>query len=99
MSLPVQAVGIPWYNRADYPRILEIMEDAEVLPDTFDQWLQRAEKTREQFLRRGAIVVKAQIEPDAFVAWCRANSRHVDADGRTAFANLVAYQYATKHQH
>lgn len=96
MPIPngVQAVGIVWYSREDYPRILEIMEDREVLPGTFEKWLYAAEKGRQQFLRRGLIVVKAEIKPDAFVAWCAANNRRVDADGRNAFANLVAYQYA-----
>lgn len=98
MSLPIEAIGIPWYARDDYRRILEVMEDAHLLPKTFDKWLYRAEKTRQEHLRSGVIVVKAQIEPDAFVAWCRENSQHVDASGRNAYASLVAYQYYLKAQ-
>jgi hypothetical protein len=93
-DLPVKAIGIAWYGREDYARILEVMEDREVLPRTFEKWLYAAEKGRQKFLGTGVIVVKANIKPDEFVAWCAANNRRVDSDGRKAFANLVAYQYA-----
>jgi hypothetical protein len=96
MSSTIRAIGIAWYRREDYPRILQIMEDAHLLPRTFEKWLYAAEKGREKLLRSGALVVKAEIEPDAFVACCQSSGHKVDAQGRMAFSNLVAYEYAMK---
>ncbi len=46
MSISV-VVGVPWYTRQNYRRILEIMEDAHLLPSTFDKWLHAAEEVIE----------------------------------------------------
>jgi hypothetical protein len=94
----VQAIGIPWYEREDYARILEIMEDADLLPGTFEKWLYSADKAREKFMRTGAIVVKAHVKPDEFAAWCKVNNQRLNAQGRMNFGNFVAYQYALKAQ-
>lgn len=48
MTLQVRALGMAWYRRQDYGRILEIMEDAHLLPPTFDKWLGKAEKLESQ---------------------------------------------------
>jgi hypothetical protein len=44
MAPPLIGTGIPWYKREDYPLILEIMEDADGLPATYDEWEELAEE-------------------------------------------------------
>jgi hypothetical protein len=88
----ISATGIGWYNREDYPRILEIMEDADVLPTTYDTWRQKAEGLERQIKASGAIVVRAVIEPKEFVAWCAARGLKVNAKARTAFGSECAYR-------
>ncbi len=83
-------VGMAWYERDDYPRILEIMEDAEKLPRTYDEWKQRAELGESQMRAAGRRVVRAIIKPEEFVAWCATNGHNVDTNGRTAFASAEA---------
>lgn len=79
--------GIPWYKRADYARILEIMVDAELLPVTFDQWQGKAEKIERDLIRAGTPVHRVHVDPQQFVTWCAGRGLHVDADGRRAFAS------------
>lgn len=78
--------GLAWYRRQDYPRILQIMADAELLPPTFDKWQGKAEKLEREIARKGGKPVRVQIDPDKFVAWCTAHGHDVDAAGRRAFA-------------
>lgn len=92
MSTTIRATGIPWYAREDYPGILAIMEDAQVLPATWEEWFKRAKKVRDQLRAQGHIVEQVHIDPDTFPEWCGANGHNVDAKGRTAFANLHAYR-------
>ena len=89
---PVRAVGIGWYYRQDYRRILEIMEDADKLPATYDQWLKSAETGERELKRAGHIVVRAVIEPEEFLAWCRARGLNVDAKARMQWGSEVAHR-------
>jgi hypothetical protein len=80
------AIGMSWYCRESYSRILEVMEDADRLPHTYDQWLKSAEAGESKLQRAGHIVVRAVIDPDEFVAWCLARSLKVDAQARMQWA-------------
>lgn len=86
----ISAVGIPWYKRSDYARILEVMEDRDKLPLTFDKWQSKAEQIERQTRTAGKIVARAYIDPDHFVAWCAANGLHIDSHARGMWASEVA---------
>ena len=86
----VRAVGIAWYHQQDYHRILDIMEDADLLPAGYDEWLKSAETGERQLKRSGQIVVRAVINPDEFPSWCRTRSLKIDAEGRMRWANEAA---------
>lgn len=92
----VRAIGIPWYDREDYSRILSIMEDASLLPRSYDQWLQKAESVERAQKAQGMIAIRAIIDPSAFQAWCRARSLNVDAKARAMFASEVAFREVNK---
>ena len=47
-----RAVVIVWYSREDYKTVLEVMDDAESLPKTYNEWLGGAEKRVVKLLRR-----------------------------------------------
>ncbi|MCG6203672.1 hypothetical protein LPW26_03400 [Rhodopseudomonas sp. HC1] len=95
-SQPIRAMGIPWYERDSYDRILQVMQDAHVLPATFEDWQQLARKVERTGQSSGTIVVRAVINPDEFVAWCRGRRLNVDAEARMTFANEAAYKAAIK---
>jgi hypothetical protein len=86
-SHPIRAVGIAWYARQDYRRIVEIMDDADQLPGTFDQWLKRAEATEREMKRAGHTVARTMIKPDEFAAWCRAKGLSLDGKARSQWSS------------
>jgi hypothetical protein len=98
MNQSVQAVGIAWYQEADYDRCKALFADGPNFPLSFLQWQDQAEQIRKRCVRNGQIVVKTYIDPDTFPAWCAANGKNVDASGRTAFASAEAYR-VTKERH
>jgi hypothetical protein len=91
-SMQVRSVGMCWYLAQDYPRILEIMEDAKKLHKTHDQWLKAAELGERELKRKGHIVVRALIDPEAFTVWCRENGLNRDSNARSTFASCEALQ-------
>ncbi len=89
------AVGLPWFYRQDYGRILEIMEDAAAMPERYDQWLKQAEAFERQVKRAGKVPVRAIVDPGEFPAWCRARGLKIDGKARVQFANEAAYRQPT----
>lgn len=94
----IRAAGISWFREEDYPRILEIMTDAHVLPPTYQVWREKAERQERTAKASGVIVIRAVIEPDEFLAWCAREGLNVDAKARTAFAaDFAARQVKATH--
>lgn len=94
MQPPILAVGIPWYRKADYRKILKIMTDSHLLPATYEQWEHKAQSVEADMRAQGYVVVRAIIDPKTFRAWCRERSLNVDARGRSEFAHHEAYHQA-----
>jgi hypothetical protein len=88
-------IGIAWYRREDYPELRGIMEDAHVLPLTYDGWLRLAVAIVRLAHSRGCRVVKTAIEPETFSAWCRATGQRPDVSARTQFVNLEVENYCS----
>lgn len=88
--MKVQVIGVPWYKREQYDEILRVMEDASLLPRTYDAWLQAAEKVFESQERIGIVAVKAYVDPATFPDWCRARGLTVNAAARIQYASTTA---------
>jgi hypothetical protein len=98
VPIPVRAVGMVWYRQADYPRILQIMADADKLPTTWEKWSERAEQGFRLNTEKGFLVEKVYLDPDEFSGWCKARGLDIDAKARTRFANEAVYaKYRTTH--
>ena len=88
VSPPVSA--LPWYDRRDYPALLKLFSDPELLPATYDAWLNRAEQTESQLQNAGLAVARIWIRPMPFAAWCRERNVSPDQRARLTFANEAA---------
>lgn len=88
--MQIAATGFAWYNREDYPRILEIMTDAGELPETYDGWLERAESAERELKANGVDIVRAIIKPDPFLGWCATRGLKPNASARTRFGSDAA---------
>lgn len=85
-KMPIRAMGMAWYKREDYPRILQIMEDADKLAPTHEKWQYAAHKGERELQAKGTLVIRAIIDPDEFLAYCARHELKVDAQARTRFA-------------
>jgi hypothetical protein len=78
--------GLAWYKREDYPKLLAIFDDADSLPDTYEEWLEEAGEIERKLIIQGHRVVRAAIDPATFPGWCEAKGLKLDATARTRFA-------------
>jgi len=95
MSQQVQAIGMVWYKRENFDRLMAMFEDRHKLHRTFDEWLRDAEIGRKAQEAKGVRVVCVDIDPATFPAWCAGRGLRVDAKARTEYANLIAYKVLT----
>lgn len=84
-AMQVQAIGIPWYRKEDYPKLLGIFEDADKLPGAFEDWLSKAESVEKAQCQVGRNVFRVIIEPDAFPLWCASKGLKIDSHSRNVF--------------
>lgn len=96
--MQISAMGIGWYERDDYPRILQIMEDGNKLPRTYENFLTAAERGELEMRQRGHVVVRAMIRSDAFLTYCGDRRMRPNAQARTQFGAEVARDFVMKKQ-
>lgn len=82
---------VAWFTKETFARFKEIYADPSELPDTFEQWLRIAEANLERAKQAGAVPDKIILDPDAVLAWARANGLDVNHKTRQKFlATFIA---------
>ena len=89
VALP-PVTALPWYDRRDYPALLELFSDPDKLPARYDAWLERAQGVAGQLERAGFTVARVWIRPVSFAAWCKERNVSPDQSARLTFANEAA---------
>lgn len=95
MAAQIQAVGMAWYKRENFGRLMAAFEDRDKLHRSFDEWLRDAEAGRKAQEAKGIRVVCVDIDPDTFPAWCAASGLGINAEARMKYASLIAYKVLT----
>jgi len=87
-------IGIAWYKDEDtYRRALEVFTDSQNMPATFEDWKAIVGKQVELIKDTGNSAIRADIDPEIFVAWCASRGIVADSWGRTAFVRHVEIEY------
>ncbi|MBB5347829.1 hypothetical protein JWG42_11070 [Desulfoprunum benzoelyticum] len=79
-----------WYREEHWETLKRLFTDADRLPPTYGDWLQRAEEMKTQAQAAGDIVIKVYIDPETFTAWCRHKGLAMNAEARSQLAIEVA---------
>ncbi len=79
-----------WYKEEHYPQLLQLFDDAELLPPTYQHWLARAEEKKAEVEAGGDQVIKVFIDPETFPEWCKKKNLVKDANARAELAIEVA---------
>ena len=94
MRTPHKTIGIPWFGSDLYRDCRAVMSDGAQLPELYGDWLRQAEELCAEAEAAGHHVLKVNIAPQDFSAWCRARNITPDAKGRVRFANFIAFREA-----
>ena len=78
-------MGVAWYRRDQWNRLLEIYSDHLELEDTYDEWKTVAEENLGNLAKHGYKFRKVEIDVEELLTWCNSQNRNVDGDARTEF--------------
>jgi hypothetical protein len=84
-SGPLPVVGAYWFNEEDYPALLKLFDDGEKMPPTWKEWLKIAEEMEQGLKAYGHVVMRVNIDPNVFSAWCAAHGTSPGREGRKRF--------------
>ncbi len=87
-------IGIAWYRREEWPKLLAAASDRDDLEDTYDEWLQAARRTLLGLNAQGLAVEKVDIGVDELVSWCQ--KQQVPLNGATR-ADYVSHKLMLRH--
>ena len=91
MAASSRIFALPWYARGDYPALLQLFSDSDLLPATYDGWLERVQVVERQFQKAGFGVAKIWIRPVPFAAWCKKRNASPDQAARLIFVNETVF--------
>ena len=79
-----------WYREEHYAALLALFDDSDLLPQSYGDWLARAEEKKAEVEARGDQVIKVFIDPETFPEWCAKKNLAKDANARAELALEVA---------
>jgi len=86
--------GVVWYSdEVVYCRALAIFADAFNMPRTYEDWVIGVAKIAKDMKRDGWVLVRAELDPETFPAWCKSRGLKIEAKARGDFGNEAADEY------
>lgn len=82
-----RTIGLAWYTRESWQRLVEVADDRETLHASFEDWKRQAVATALQLAGAGADYRKVYLDVDALVTWCRERGRPVNSAARAAYTS------------
>ena len=85
-------VAFAWFDRAQWQRLTEVVDDRNELDDTYEQWERSALDAVRTLERQGQRVEKVHVDPEALVSWCKAKALPVNGASRALYVANVLQQ-------
>jgi len=82
-------VGFAWFDRKQWRRLTEAVEDRNELDDTYEEWEKSALEAVRMIERQGKRVEMVHIEVESLVAWCKAKGYAVNGRSRAEYVTQL----------
>lgn len=85
----IPVVGIAWFDRKQWKRLTEAVEDRSELDDTYEQWQQSAQDAVRTIERQGQQVEMVHVEVESLVSWCKEKGLPVNGESRAEYVTQI----------
>jgi hypothetical protein len=82
-------VGLAWFDRKQWKRLTEVVENRNELEDTYEQWEQGAFDAVRMIERQGQKVEKVHVEVQSLVSWCNERGSPVNGQSRAEYVTQI----------
>ena len=82
-------VGLAWFDRKQWQRLTEVVEDRNELDASFEQWKQGALKAVRMIESEGQTVEKVHVEVESLVSWCKEKGSPVNGESRAEYVTQI----------
>jgi hypothetical protein len=82
-------VGVAWFDRKQWKRLTEAVEDRSELEDTYEQWQESALDAVRTIERQGQRVEKVHVEVESLVSWCKEQGLPVNGKSRAEYVTQI----------
>ena len=79
--------GVAWYRPEQWQRLREVSEDVDNLEETYDAWLQTAERMIRDGIPTDVAVEKIDVDVEEVLAWCNEMGLPMNAASRARFVS------------
>src|SRR6184192_3833322 len=79
--------GVAWYRPEQWQRLREVSEDVENLEETYDAWLQTAERMIRDGIPADVVVEKIDVDVEEVLAWCNVMGLPMNTASRAQFVS------------
>jgi hypothetical protein len=79
--------GVAWYRPEQWQRLREVSEDVDNLEETYDAWLQTAERMIRDGIPSDVIVERIDVDVEEVLAWCNVQGLPMNAESRARFVS------------
>jgi hypothetical protein len=82
-------VGLAWFDRKQWKRLTEVVEDRNELDDTYEQWEKSALDAVRTIERQGQRVEKVHVEVESLLSWCNEKGLLVNGQSRAEYVTQI----------
>jgi hypothetical protein len=79
------AVGVAWFDRAQWTRLTEVVPDRSKLDDTFEDWERNARNALARITSEGHRAREVSIDVENLLAWCTLRGVPPDSAARAEY--------------
>ena len=79
--------AVAWYRREQWQRLRDVSEDVDNLEETYDAWLETAERMLREGIPADVPVEKFDVDVEEVLAWCNVKGLPMNAASRAQFVS------------
>lgn len=77
--------GVAWYRPEQWQRLREISIDKDGLEETYQEWVEGAEKAMRELRRQGVQPEKVDVDVEELLRWCQTQNVPVNGESRSNY--------------
>lgn len=82
-------VGVAWFDRKQWKRLTEAVEDRKELDDTYEQWQKSALEAVRMIEGQAQLAEMVHVEVESLVSWCTENGLPVNSKSRADYVTQL----------